>query len=163
MIFVTVGTHDQQFNRLVRFMDEWAKVHDEPVVIQTGCSTVEPRHSEWKDYYPYPVMQRYMEEARIVITHGGPSSFLPPLQFKKIPIVVPRRMEFHEHVNDHQVAFVKAFAERNNSILVIEDIEELGEVITAYPSRIISMNKETASNTLRFCEDFKKIVNELVR
>ena len=86
MILVTVGTHDQQFNRLVRFMDEWAGEHDEPVVIQSGCSTVEPHHCEWKDYYPYQTMQRYMEEARIVITHGGPSSFVTPLQFNKIPI-----------------------------------------------------------------------------
>ena len=39
MIFVTVGTHEQPFNRLVKYMDEWAAEHDEAVIIQTGYST----------------------------------------------------------------------------------------------------------------------------
>lgn len=29
MIFVTVGTHEQQFNRLVEYMDKWAGEHEE--------------------------------------------------------------------------------------------------------------------------------------
>lgn len=33
MIFVTVGTHEQQFNRLVEYMDMWAENHDEKVII----------------------------------------------------------------------------------------------------------------------------------
>ena len=32
MIFVTVGTHEQPFNRLVEYMDKWAGEHDEEVV-----------------------------------------------------------------------------------------------------------------------------------
>ena len=47
MIFVTVGTHEQQFNRLVEYMDKWAKEHAEKVIIQTGYSTYEPKHAEW--------------------------------------------------------------------------------------------------------------------
>ena len=31
MIFVTVGTHEQQFNRLVQYMDKWASEHEETV------------------------------------------------------------------------------------------------------------------------------------
>ena len=48
-------------------------------------------------------MNELVEKARIVITHGGPSSFLMVLQKGKIPIVVPRQKQFDEHVNDHQV------------------------------------------------------------
>ncbi len=36
MIFVTVGTHEQQFNRLVGYMDKWAAEHDEEVIMQVG-------------------------------------------------------------------------------------------------------------------------------
>jgi len=36
MIFVTVGTHDQGFERLVKKMDEIAGQIDEEVVIQVG-------------------------------------------------------------------------------------------------------------------------------
>ena len=41
MIFVTVGTHEQPFNRLVKAVDELKKdgVIVEKVIIQTGYST----------------------------------------------------------------------------------------------------------------------------
>ncbi len=45
MIFVTVGTHEQAFNRLVKFIDNLKKdgIIEEEVVIQTGFSTYEPQ------------------------------------------------------------------------------------------------------------------------
>ena len=91
MIFVTVGTHEQQFNRLVEYMDKWAAEHDEKVVMQTGYSTYEPKHCEWDKLFPYQKMVEMVNEARVVITHGGPSSFIMPLQIGKTPIVVPRQ------------------------------------------------------------------------
>ena len=36
-------------------------------------------------------MQQALKDARIVITHGGPSSFIEALQYGKVPIVVPRQ------------------------------------------------------------------------
>ena len=110
MIFVTVGTHEQQFNRLVEYMDSWAGENDEDVVIQTGFCTYEPQNASWKKLYSYQEMIKKVEEARIIITHGGPSSFIMPLQIGKIPIVVPRKKAYNEHVNDHQVSFCKAVA-----------------------------------------------------
>ena len=45
MIFVTVGTHEQPFNRLIKKIDELKKngIIQEEVIIQTGFSTYEPR------------------------------------------------------------------------------------------------------------------------
>ena len=80
MIFVTVGTHEQPFNRLVEYMDWWAVEHDEEVVMQTGFSTYEPKKATWQKLFPYQEMIKKVDEARIVITHGGPSSFIMPLQ-----------------------------------------------------------------------------------
>ena len=50
MIFVTVGTHEQQFNRLVQMIDELKRdgVIQEEVLIQTGYSTYEPKYCEWQ-------------------------------------------------------------------------------------------------------------------
>lgn len=44
MIFVTVGTHEQPFNRLIKKIDELKKdgIINEDVIIQTGFSTYEP-------------------------------------------------------------------------------------------------------------------------
>ena len=96
MIFVTVGTHEQQFNRLVEKIDELKGMGliTDDVIIQTGYSTYEPKHCAWQRMFPYQQMLQYVSEARIVITHGGPSSFIMALQAGKTPIVVPRQKEF---------------------------------------------------------------------
>ena len=118
MIFVSVGTHEQPFNRLVMKIDELKKngVIKEDVVIQIGYSTYEPMSCEWSKIYSYQDMQKYVSDARIVITHGGPSSFIMPLQVGKIPIVVPRQKKFDEHVNDHQVEFAEAVSDRKSVV-----------------------------------------------
>lgn len=159
MIFVTVGTHEQQFNRLVEYMDKWAADHDEKVVMQTGYSTYEPKHCEWNKLYPYQKMVEMVNEARVVITHGGPSSFIMPLQIGKTPIVVPRKYECDEHVNNHQVSFSKAVADRMGTIIVVEDVEKLGETIEKYDELIGGMGSGIKSNNAKFCAELEKIVD----
>ena len=163
MIFVTVGTHEQPFNRLVEYMDKWSMNHDEEVVIQTGFSTYEPRKASWSKLYPYKTMIEMVDKARIVITHGGPSSFIMPLQIGKVPIVVPRKHEFDEHVNDHQVDFCRKVAERQGNIIVVEQIDELGKTLEQYDEIVERMTGGLTSNNEKFCNEFEKIVQELVR
>lgn len=163
MIFVTVGTHEQQFNRLVEYMDKWAANHDEEVIIQTGFSTYEPKYATWSKLYPYEKMIEMVENARIVITHGGPSSFIMPLQIGKIPIVVPRNHEFDEHVNNHQVAFACAVAKRQKNIIVVKDVEKIDNVLENYEKLVVQMTNGLESNNSKFCKDFSKIVNKMVR
>ena len=160
MIFVTVGTHEQPFNRLVQYMDEMKKnnqIEDE-IVIQSGYSTYEPQCCTWQKLYPYQQMLNFVEKARIVITHGGPSSFIMPLQMGKTPIVVPRKADFGEHVNNHQVDFSKAVAERMGTIIVVEDINNLGETIKNYDESVSRMGKGLSSNNARFNAELEKIV-----
>lgn len=161
MIFVTVGTHEQQFNRLVEYMDKWAAEHGEEVVIQTGYSTYEPKHCKWQKLFPYQEMSKKVAEARIVITHGGPSSFIAPLQIGKTPIVVPRQKRFDEHVNDHQVKFCKQVESRMGTIVVVENVEKLGEVIEKYDELIGGMGSGIKSNNAKFCAELEKIVDEM--
>ena len=162
MIFVTVGTHEQQFNRLVEYMDTWAGDHKEEVVIQTGFSTYKPKKTDWIELLPYNRMIDYINMARIVITHGGPSSFLLPLQFGKIPIVVPRNSEFHEHINNHQIEFCRKVSKCYKNIIVVEDVNDLGEVLVDYEEIIKGFNNILNSNNERFCTEFEKIVTDLV-
>lgn len=163
MIFVTVGTHEQPFNRLIEYMDKWAESHDEEVVIQTGFSTYEPKKASWSKLYPYKTMIEMVDKARIVITHGGPSSFIMPLQIGKIPIAVPRKHEFDEHVNDHQVDFCRNVAERQGNIIVVERIEELGNILERYDEIVSKMQNGLTSNNEKFCSEFEKIVDELTK
>lgn len=162
MLFVTVGTHEQQFNRLVEYMDRWAATHDEEVFIQTGFSSYEPSNCQWSKLIPFQDMEKKITEARIVITHGGPSSFIAPLQKNKIPIVIPRRNEFGEHVNNHQVEFCNAVAERQGNILVVNEIETLGDIIDNYSDIISKMPNEMKSNNAHFMKEFNLIIEDLL-
>lgn len=163
MIFVTVGTHEQQFNRLVKYIDDLKKdgIIEEEIIIQTGFSTYEPKYCTWSKLFPYQQMIRNVTDARIVITHGGPSSFIMPLQVGKIPIVVPRQKQFDEHVNDHQVDFSKAVAERQKNLIVVEDIEDLKKNILNYENIVGTLSAGLKSNNAAFNEKFETIVNEL--
>ena len=165
MIFVTVGTHEQPFNRLVEYMDRLKEngIITEDVIIQTGFSTYEPKFCQWQKLFPYREMVRLVQEARIVITHGGPSSFIMPLQIGKIPVVVPRQKQYDEHVNDHQVEFCRAVAERQKNILLVEDVAQLGKVIENYDLAAARLNNTQNSNNRKFCEDFSKLAEDLLR
>ena len=163
MIFVTVGTHEQQFNRLIKKIDELKDQGTirEPVFIQSGYSTYEPKHCQWKKLLPYKEMEEKIRTAHIVITHGGPSSFISVLQAGKIPVVVPRKEEFGEHVNDHQVDFARKVYERQKNIILAENVEKLGEIIVHYDRIVAGMPKEMKSNNLEFNRKLEKIVDKL--
>lgn len=160
MIFVTVGTHEQPFNRLIQKIDELKEngTIQEDVIIQTGFSTYEPKHCEWSKLIPYQQMVKNVADARIVITHGGPASFIMPLQIGKTPIVVPRQHRFNEHVNDHQVEFAHNVAERMQNIILVEDIEKLKDVIVNYDQIVSSMGHGMNSNNEKFCVDVENLV-----
>lgn len=163
MIFVTVGTHEQPFNRLLQKIDELKEkgIINEEVIMQTGFSTYEPKYCTWSSLLPYSQMVQNVKEARIVITHGGPASFIMPLQIGKTPIVVPRQKQFDEHVNNHQVDFSKAVAERMGTIITVVDINDLENTIVNYDSIVEKMNQGITSNNKKFNEELEKIVNDL--
>lgn len=165
MIFVTVGTHEQPFNRLIEYIDKLKEqnVIDDNIIMQTGYSTYEPKFCEWSKLYPYQKMVELVEKADIVITHGGPSSFIMPLQVGKVPIVVPRQLQFNEHVNNHQVEFSKAVAERHGNIIVVENIDDLKKIILNYKNIIKSMPAKMKSNNARFNSELEKIVEDVFK
>jgi len=126
VIFVTVGTHEQPFNRLVKEIDRLKenKTINEDVFIQTGYSDYKPEFCMYSEFIKYSEMQEMVERARIVVTHGGPASIILVLSRGKVPLIVPRQKEHGEHVDDHQVRFCQKLEEKARIIAVyrIEDI-----------------------------------------
>ena len=162
MICVTVGTHEQQFDRLVAYMDQWAGTHDEEVIIQSGYSRVEPKNCEWRSFYRQHEMDDFVRDARIVITHGGPCCYIEVLKLNKVPIVVPRQHMFGEHVDDHQLEIGRRLKAERNNIILIEHIDQLGDAIEHYDEITRDMNHTTPDSlNVEFCGEFSKIVNKL--
>ena len=50
MIYVTVGTMHLEFSRLIRKMDDIARITEEKTIIQTGMSNFLPEHCEHFDF-----------------------------------------------------------------------------------------------------------------
>ena len=72
--------------------------------------------------------------------------------------MVPRQHKFDEHVNDHQVEFSRNVAERMGTIIPVEDIEKLEEVITDYDQIVAGMRHGISSNNEKFCSELENII-----
>lgn len=163
MIFVTVGTHEQSFERLVKKVDELKrdKIIGEDVIIQKGYTDYEPQYCKSYKLIGYNDMQKYLEDARIIITHGGPASFIASLTIGKIPIVVPRQKDFNEHVNNHQKDFVEQVVARDNSIIPCYNIDDLEKLIKEYDSIVENMKENYKSNNKLFCEKLDEEIRDV--
>ena len=127
MIFITVGTHEQPFNRLIQKVDELIRDGEiqEEVFMQIGYSTYEPKYTKWEKVIGYDEMADYLKKSDVVITHGGPYTYMQVLEEGKIQVVVPRQEKFGEHVNDHQLWVSKQVRDKNYPLIICEDIESL--------------------------------------
>lgn len=160
MIFVTVGTHEQPFNRLIEEIDKLKEnnVIQDDIIIQRGYSTYLPKNCQCYDFLQYDKMEQIQKEAKLIITHGGPSSFIYPISIGKIPIVVPRQKKYAEHINDHQLIFCQELVKRNFPIVCIENINELKNIILNYK---YDVSVDFKSNNEKFITNFNKYVKDL--
>lgn len=161
MIFVTVGTHEQPFNRLIKKIDELVRDGEikDDVFMQIGYSTYEPKHTKWEKVIGYEDMEKYMNEASTIITHGGPSTYMQVLQLGKIPIVVPRQEKFAEHVNDHQLWVSKQVLGKGYSFILCEDVEDILENIIS--SETSNMLQKTITHNTEFISLFSAEIDQL--
>lgn len=164
MIFVTVGTHEQSFIRLIKKIDELKekKIIDEDVFIQKGFTDYKPKYCQCRDMISFQEMNKLAYNARIIITHGGPGSIMLAWQYNKIPIVVPRNPEYGEHVDEHQILFAKRL-EKLKKIIAVYDINDLADIFINYNDYIKEINIDFKSNTINFCNKLDKIVNNLLK
>ena len=164
MIFVTVGTHEQPFDRLVKCIDQMVadgKIKEE-VIIQKGYTEYEPQNCECHKLIGYDDMKKYIADARIVVTHGGPASFVAPLSIGKIPVVVPRQHKYNEHVNDHQLDFAREVEKRMKNIIVAENEEEIIDAIVNYEEKIKNVSGEISSNNKKFNEMLENEISKIL-
>ena len=113
MVFVTVGNARQGFSRLLGAVDALCgsgAFGEEPVLVQRGHTGGESlAHCQSVDFLPSDEFERHLDEASLVVCHGGTTQ-LSAIRLGKIPIVMPRLKRFGEHINDHQMQLVQALA-----------------------------------------------------
>jgi beta-1,4-N-acetylglucosaminyltransferase len=142
MILVTVGLHNQGFDRLIRAADELSQQIDEKMYIQYGSSNYVPLHTECSRWTTSLQMKQLTEDARIVITHAASGTVILALNLAKPLIVVPRTRRFREHIDDHQLQLAAALSESNQAVSVAnptpaalkQAIDQCVDLKPAYPS-----------------------------
>ena len=94
MIFITVGTTD--FDDLIRMMDRIAGRLNERVVAQIGRGDYVPYHMEYFRFAPS--LDRYFQEARVVVAHGGLGTLIEVIEKggKLIGVDNPDRYDLHQ-------------------------------------------------------------------
>lgn len=160
MIFITVGTHEQGLDRLLKEMDrliEQGLITDE-VFAQIGYCEYKPRYFKYKELISYEEMDECIKLATNVITHGGPGSIFHALRYNKVPIVIPRNPEYNEHVDDHQILFTKRL-EENSKVIAVYEICDLYSTLKDYSS-ITSKYTSYSCETSEFVKKFESLLEE---
>jgi UDP-N-acetylglucosamine transferase subunit ALG13 len=127
MIFVSVGTHEAPFNRLLRSV--YALALDEPIVVQHGPSPVRSSAPAVEaEYLSFDEVVGHIRRARAVVMHAGVGSVMVALANGKRPIVMARLHRFEEHVDDHQLELARRL-EAHGLVTLVEGPEALREAL----------------------------------
>ncbi len=131
MIFVTVGTHHDPFDRLLRALDS---LPGDELVVQYGSGARPEGAAVAEPYMPFDRMLRLFDEADKVVTHAGEGSLVCATRAGHVPLMVPRRHDLGEHVDEHQAELTRS-AERLGSAIAVWDTEELAALLARAPDR----------------------------
>lgn len=153
MIFVTVGTNEARFDRLLRAV---ARLDvDEAMVVQHGHSTaLGPPQAELVAFLSFDEMVETIRRARIVVTHAGVGSIMVALANERHPIVVPRLGANGEAVDDHQLQLGRRFGAAG-LVTLVEAPEDLRDALRAPAdgAALVPTSSELAEDLGRFLDE----------
>ncbi len=157
MVFVTLGTQDKDFSRLLKAIDAEIEkgIIKEKVVVQAGYmyGKYESKNMEMFDLVDRDKFAEMMAECSYLITHGGVGSILTGIKASKKVIVCPRLSKYNEHMNDHQVQIVDEFS-KAGYILAYNEGDDLGEIINHINDFIPKKFVSNTHNIITIIEDF---------
>ncbi|MEM3374576.1 MAG: PssD/Cps14F family polysaccharide biosynthesis glycosyltransferase [Candidatus Woesearchaeota archaeon] len=124
-IFLTVGTSNKPFDRLIKLVDEMAlkELKDYKIFGQIGASKYLPKNFNYEKYLTTKEMEENYKNSEIVICHAGTGSIINALNYGCKVYVMPRLKKYGENVDDHQLEIAEEF-ERINYISTFTDKDE---------------------------------------
>jgi UDP-N-acetylglucosamine transferase subunit ALG13 len=161
-VFVSVGTDHHPFDRLVEWAERWALDHpDDRVVVQHG-TTRPPTNGEFAQLYRRDDMRAQLEAADAVVISCGPGGVMDVRAAGRLPIIVARRNDLGEHVDDHQQSFARHLSDTGLARCV-EDEQGFRRALDdarAHPDRFrVEPERSTPAGIARIGE----LIDELVR
>jgi UDP-N-acetylglucosamine transferase subunit ALG13 len=156
MIFVSVGTNEARFDRLLQAVDGLGA--GEELVVQHGPSPVRPAGATCFDYLSFEQMTDHLARARVAVLHAGVGSVLAALASGSRPVVVPRLQRYGEAVDDHQVGFGRRLHEEG-LVVFVEDPARLPEAVATHESRF----EGAVGAEGRLVEELRELIDAAVR
>ena len=155
MILVLLGTQNNSFYRLLEEIDK--NIEDgtikEKVIVQSGFTRYKSSNMEIFDLIPLEELDNLIDEANLIITHGGVGSIIDSLKRGKKIIAVPRLKEHKEHVNNHQIEIIQEFAKKK-FLLGIQDTTELKDALIESKDFIPNKYESNTDNIINIIDKF---------
>jgi UDP-N-acetylglucosamine transferase subunit ALG13 len=130
-LVLTLGTIKFPFTRLVSRLTQVLSPDVEVLLWQVGgAPSMNGRFPVAFQVEPV-VLRQALQEADVIVCHGGVGSVLDALDTGRCPIVVPRRHRFGEHVDDHQVALAHELESRGLAMARECDALSAGDIADA--------------------------------
>ncbi len=162
MIFLTVGTQFP-FDRLVKAVNHAveAGLVTEQVVGQIGQTEYRPNSFLAVQSMEKQTFDNYIRCASAIISHAGTGTITMALEHRKPLLVMPRRKEFGEVVNNHQFEIAEKFEELGY-ILVAYHENDLAEKIKKLKSFNPKVRKDDAEAVIDRITDFLNSIDRLI-
>ena len=160
MIFVTIGSAPHDFKRLLKKMDEISTKIDDEIIIQTGLSSYQPVHAKSFGFVEYDEVMVYFKNADLIVSHASAGPMLYARKFNKPLIMVPRRGDLNEHIDNHQMETSDALDGSSEMVEVVYDVSDLEEAIKrAYQKVLQNSNYGPPISLGSLTECLKSFVN----
>ena len=155
MILVLLGTQHNELTRLLEEIEDCINngFITERVVVQAGFTKYKTDKMKIFDMISKDILENLVDEANIIITHGGVGSITMALKKHKKVIAVPRLHEFNEHVNDHQRQIINVFNEKKY-LIGIQNVEDLPEALKQIKDFKPKEYKGDNRKIIKLIEDF---------
>lgn len=147
LIYVTVGTSQCEFTRLIKKMDEISGKIEEKVIIQKGHGDFKPINADYFSFVSKEKADYYYKKARVVVSHAGVGSIVSATKLNKPIILVPRIDELNEDSSgNHQKQICEKLKDK---IKVVWEIENLEYAISNIEENKLIMNSNKLTNSLK--------------
>lgn len=155
MIFVSLGSREYPFDRLLKKIDELLEQGKitEKVFAQIGQSTYAPKNYQYERYMAVDEFKNYQKEADLIISHGGTGALVGALKLGKQVIAVPRLAKYGEHTDDHQLQVSHALSKKGY-LICVEDMNKLAEAVDQLMTNPIQKKYNIPSNVISLIDSF---------
>ena len=153
MIVILLGSQKYSFHRL---LEEVQRCIDngtikQEVIVQAGGTQFFSKEMKIFTLIEQNELEKLIEKADIIITHGGVGSIVNGVKLHKKVIAVPRYKKYGEVANDHQVQIINTFA-KEGFIIGLNDVSELESAlkeIENFKPKVLESNTEKIINIIR--------------